>query len=562
MSDGAVKRAGEHGFPGAVNVSETKDVSCLEAFTSLHTREMTLRYNPDFVPDKKTQAYRTAKRVGDALETCVADAAGHECGHVRLKDGKACPGTVEEHEASFYTPIFDVLKKKGKEGATDAVSNLVEDLVDNTLARQHQDNAGLVLFYDDNARQGKGWDKAFEAFMRVQAYCWGDPKDKALLRRHYKNDKDVIKATQRIVKRLDLQRNQPHDYLADRANWQKIATVMAEELVDLIQTPMSFPMCGHGKAMKEAMNDPSKRQKFAVKRYEAGKKQPDYMPQEEALDHVYAHLAKQIPLKVDSVTRQSQFPVVPYQHAPFNPDEDAIEDVNWHRPVITPESPFGGHVNFGVAEHHYELPLHVKLSTKGFPSIKFGLVDCSSSMLEGIPRRDRPGSTKFIPWGDKSKYHHAVRGWYGIVEHLARTGILPNVQVTAGVFSNSTRIGEGLAEAKRVLLSPSFGGTKLDLPSVERVFAGPKSVFFTISDGEIQNWDSIQERFTQLAKQHHYFHLQIGPASVATNALAQAGLLVYHVRTGEELERLAIDLTKQAYEQHAHDITAHLGDHR
>ncbi len=558
MSDGAVKRAGEHGFPGAVKISKTNAVSCLEAFTDLQTQEMTVRFNPDFVPNKKTQAYRNAKSVSDALETCVADAAGHECGHVHLKDGKSCPGNVDAHEQHFYNPIFDVLKAHGKEGATDAVANLAEDLIDNTLTKKHQSHAGLVLFYDDNARE-KGWDKAFEAFMRVQTYCWGDPHDKKLLRHHYKNDTEVITATKNIVQRLSLQRNQSRAFLENRENWKKVATVIAEELSDLIQPPTTFPMCGHGKAMRDAMRDPTNRQKFAVRRYEAGKKRPNYMTQEEALDHVYTTLAKQIPLKVEAITRQSRFPVVPYQHEPFSPEEHALEDINWHKPVITGESPFGGHVNFGVAQHHYELPLHVKLSKKGFPSVKFGLVDCSSSMEEGIPRRDRSGNHAFVPWGDQSKYHYAVRAWYGITEHLARTGILPNVHVTAGVFSNTTRIGEGLSEAKKVLLNPSFGDTALDLAAVERVFAGPKSIFFTISDGDIQNWETVKDRFTQLAKQHHYFHLQIGPASTATQTLEQAGLPVYHVRTGEELERIAIDLTKQAYSQHAQNITAHLG---
>ena len=560
MLDIVKKLTREHRFSGSVTVEPIKDKSCLEAFITLETKEMTLRFNPDFNPaDKKIKHFCGIKKIEHPLKACVCDAAGHECGHIHLKDGTSCPGSVEEHEEYFFAPIHEVLNKKGKGGAVSDLSNLVEDIIDNTLVRKHQSNKGLVIFYDNEARTNKGkWDKAFEVYMRVQVYCWGDIKDKQLLRRNFTNDENVIKATKNIIQRLGLQRGQSYDFLADKNNWKKISTVIAEELVDLITLSMRIPMCGFGKAMNGAMRDPTNRQKFAIKRYKNNETPPTYMKKEEPLDHVYSFLAKQIPLKVETLSRQESFPVVPVQHIHFIPEKHRLEDINWNKPVIVKDSPFGGFVNFKVPEQFYELPLAITLGRTGFPSIKFGLIDCSPSMMYGIPDINDAGNKDYIPWGNKSRYHYACKSWYGIVEFLARTGILPNVEVSAGVFSDNTRIGKGLDNAKKALLNPTGCSTNLDIDKVEQMFAGQKSIFFTISDGEIQNWETIKREFIRLAREHYYFHLQIGPHSIATRSLQNAGLPVYTVNTGEELERLAIDLTRETYNSYVRTITENL----
>lgn len=550
-----------HRFPGSMKVEETPRVSCLEARTDLQTQTMELRYNPAFSPAHRAlQRFAVAKGITSPLEECLKDAAGHECGHVHLKDGKSCPGSVEEHEEFFYAPIFSALKKKRKEGATDSVANLVEDLIDNTLLAQHQSSSGLTMFYEDAARQNKGqWQKAFEAYMRVQVYCWADAKEKELLGNYYTADTNVITATKNIIGRLKLQRVNSHEFLADKNNWKTISTVMAEELADLVEATSSMPRCGFGKAMDKAMRDPTNRQKFAVKRFTQKKKRPGYMPQEEALDHVYSFEAKQIPLKVEAISRQESFPAVPYQYAAFDPHENTLGEINWRRPAIVAESPFGGHLTFQVAQRHLELPLQVKMGVQNFPKLKYALVDCSPSMKLGIPDSHNSGITTYIPWGDKSKYHYACKGWYGIVEFLARQGILPNVEVTAGVFSDDTKIGKGLEEAKRTLLNPHFGTTtELDIDKVQRMFSGEECVFFTISDGEILNWNTVEKTFIQLAKKHQYFHLQIGPESVATTSLRQAGLPVYSVTRGPELEEMAINLTRKAYDRYVQGVAAQL----
>ena len=90
------------------------------------------------------------------------------------------------------------------------------------------------------------------------------------------------------------------------------------------------------------------------------------------------------------------------------------------------------------------------------------------------------------------------------------------------------------------------------------MFSGEKSVFFTISDGEIMNWNAIEKTFLKYDQEHHYFHLQIGPDSVATTSLRKAGLPVYQIKKGEELEYLGIHLTQQAYSQYIQGIAAQL----
>lgn len=538
-----------------------------EAFTSLNNNGMTLRYDPNFKIHKKAKTFAFKKNINDPVAVCVRDITGHEHRHVHNRKFTGIPGDVEAHEKYFYTPMARILAKTGKAGLTSTVSNLVQDLMGNTIA-EPQRHTGLTLFYDESARATK-WDKAFDAYMRMQVWCWGDEQDKQLLTQHYKNDKEVQDSAQQFITALGKiagkrsnARLEREDFLrifSDKTKWRKIAeefTTAIEPLLDKNFNPQS---CAFGKRMAKEMKDPMKREKFARKHYEAGDGIPDWMGNEEALDAVYTSMARDIAINVDAPRKATSMPLVPYKHQPFDPDEHKINQINFRKPVIVPEkdTPFGIEaLNFRVPEMYIERPLMVKKGLTSFPEFKCAYIDCSSSMLDGIPRSSEQGSKDFIPWGDKSKYHYVCKAWYGIVEYLARQQILPNVEVSLGAFSDSSRVKKGLEESKKVLFNPAFGTTNISASAVEKLLSGGKSVFFTVSDGEIANWSSVRDSFISKAKKHYYFHIQIGPDSRMTRDLGSAGLLVYNVRTGNELERMAITLTKNAYQTHIDEAVA------
>ncbi len=549
----------DHGILRTAHVEQVKRKPSFEAFTDLSTRQATVRYDPDFVLSRRARVFARKKNVAQPLETCVRDVAKHECGHVPNRKRRACPGTVDEHEEYFYEPIAAVLRAKGKLEALDGVCNLAQDLIDNTLLARGE-HAGLSLFYHDVA-ESVGWQPAYEAYMRVQLYFWGDSQDHKLLTFHFKNNEDVRMATQSFIRTIErvsgkgkrLAHEEIAAYVANKECWTVFATEFAKALEPLLPPQPNLPMCGFGKQMKKEMQDPANRERFARRRYEQGKSAPSWMEQEESLDAVYSALARQIQVKVESPRKATSFPVVPYQHAPFDPEEHEISRVNFKKPLLVPEqdTPFGiPGFSFGVPQHFIEKPLLVKKGITSFPEFKCAYVDCSGTMQEGLPVESGAGSMVFIPWGDKSKYHYVCKTWYGIVEYLGRQGILPNVNVSLGTFSSTSAVRHGLEASKKLLFNPQWGNTNIDVNAIDELLLGSKSVFFTVSDGGVQNWNVIKTDFIARAKNHFYFHIQLGKHTEMTRDLKKAGLAVYTVNTGEDFERLAIDLTHNAYQSY------------
>ena len=70
---------------------------------------------------------------------------------------------------------------------------------------------------------------------------------------------------------------------------------------------------------------------------------------------------------------------------------------------------------------------------------------------------------------------------------------------------------------------------------------------YTISDGEIQNWSSIKNEFIKKAKEHYYFHLQIGPGNVMTNDLEKNGLEVVEIYNAQDLANKIIEITDSSF---------------
>ena len=547
--------------PACVEVMPRSDEPrvAFNAFTTIQDKKVHVSYDPEYVPSSRAKKFCEQKGVVDGLEKCLTHIPGHECRHVENNQVVACPGSVEDHEEFFYEPMAKVLAPKGKDWALDDVTNLGEDLINNTLGSAMKEHAGLTLFYG-NCGESIGWSQGMEFYMGVQQYSWCDEHDRWLLSPHFKHDAKVVKATREFIDWIEKRaskgkratKEQLIEYFSNKKNWEDFSEEFAKTIEPFLKQNWAPPSCAHGKEMKETMKDSSVRKRTAKKYYDDRKKKPSWMKQTEALDAVYSIKAKDVPLIVEDPRRSDRFPIIPYQHKAYDERRDKVQQINFRKPIIIPqkETPFGIEgLTFGVAREHIDIPMRVKQSITSFPSFKQGYFDVSISMEEGIPDIHNPGSKIFIPWGDESKYHYSVLTRYGIIEYLARQGILPNVEISLGVFSTYNKIVRGLHESTELLLNPKFGsGTAIDIETFEQLAGTEKSVLFTSSDGHIQNWNHIKKRFIEIAKQHYYFHLQFGEPTEMTNDLRKAGLPAFEVNSGEDHYNLAIDLTRQQFD--------------
>ena len=91
--------------------------------------------------------------------------------------------------------------------------------------------------------------------------------------------------------------------------------------------------------------------------------------------------------------------------------------------------------------------------------------------MSGVDDYNRGDETIF-PWGDKSRYHFALLGWYGLIEYLKQNHLLAQQNVSLGNFSDETVLAKGLLESKKLALNPQFGSTYLDIDKVIRTIAG------------------------------------------------------------------------------------------
>jgi hypothetical protein len=163
------------------------------------------------------------------------------------------------------------------------------------------------------------------------------------------------------------------------------------------------------------------------------------------------------------------------------------------------------------------------------------------------------GKTSFIPWGDNSKYHYALLGFYGIENFLQRQGVAQYINHGLSLFSSQTRYKEanfqGLDDVRKHALSPEWGSTRLDAGVLKDALRGRESFVLSLSDGGIGNWSSEKSEFRELAKNNYFAHIQIGGSTNFTSDLETWGIPVFYVNSGQDLSKLMIHVAKDAYEK-------------
>ena len=602
-------------YNGQVSIREPSQSpsfsGCMDLLT---TAKIELGYNPDYVQTAKP----LEKLVANPFEEAFTAIQRHELNHKGGGKFLGCPRNIDLHVQNILTPVAETLKRlefadvpvSREQNLYAYMANLIEDIFDNTELGNRSNHIGMFLCYKDDAMNSpfikdKKFTPLFDAFIQLQQVFYGGVKSKAMLEEHYSDDEKVEKAIDNIMERsgLDqfrnevftkrkkiprivLDRNKATNYCLDEHNWFELSTIITEELANLmdktkLQQPQYVestfvPLKGEADSFSDEMGHKETKMRFAWKKYQEGKgtsaefQPPAYLESFEALDLVYQRLARNLEIKTRASTRTAAMPVMWYGKRRFNPQTDKLSKARIG---------FGsnGKLDLSVRPYHENHPIEYTERKRSLPEIKFVMLDTSGSMAWPVDGGDtgrvmNPWADEGKQWGNNSRYHHALIAWYGLQELLRKQGTLKHTSVKLANYSSSTKTASNLNEARKLALSPQFGGTNLDLDKIRDMF-GRNQLVISLSDGDITNWGNylvqpetdaagnvvkegvlVKDEYISRAKQNDYFHLQIGSftkddkgnivnKTLMCRDLENAGLLVKY-DDGKNLGKLVIDLTR------------------
>lgn len=526
----------------------------------------------DPIQDRRQKAYARKKNIVDGLETLVCHVGGlHEPAHweLPLGSGLGCPYDIYNHDL-----ILEAVKKalpKDKEGLASYVANAFEDSIINPRCREFNgDFSGQVLFWDWEGlkcreKTNDGFTPFYEAFVKLNMHLFGDNSDRALLKRHYTKNPEVEKAVKGIVADLDLPKQIADTrQLFDKSRWEEMAYTFAKHMAPLLDPAPTerlsafSPQKGEGgdageqpsagNGIEQKLGTREGAGEIAFGRYSSGKSYSPNIEQFDQLDSLYRKLAQPISVKVEAMTKEHSMDIGPLTHRPYDPEKDDPLKVKTNKLYVNENG-----VDVGFQRDPLTISAKAKMQRRSFPDFKMMVLDNSGSMREALDGSSNVGNTAFIPWGDRSKYHGALLGLYGIENFLQNQGIAQYIRHGFSVFSSGTRYQEGgfdrIRDIRKLVLAPEWGSTNIDASSLRASLQGRESFVLSLSDGEIGNWDSERGAFQELLEKQHYAHIQIGGKTQFTSDLESWKKPVFYVSNIDELAHLMVDITKNTYER-------------
>ena len=544
------RASARNNYSGTINHKAQNQTPCFSGVSSHCFNQIDLRYNPEYPLHDVAYSAPFLKAIGALVE--------HEIVHKYDIHGRGCPKDEKLDIKNILTPMSRVLAQQGLpnipyggQGHTlySFFANLYEDYVVNSIGSDNIGSTGFFLLYDDMAQQSKGFGELFEAFVKLQAMTFPSSGGLSSVVKHFKGSEKAKQAYKNFLERTGLSKMQKKDrvgYLANPENWTQTSEIFAEEfckLVDLNNPQASYFQLPFGNDFKR-LNDEDVQMAIALEAYNKSDSEfspPEFMEQNLALLSLYRKLAKGIEMKVNSNSAETTRPVSYVSRRAFDFGKDSLERIS-----------FGIDESGRIAPQIGRYPLDVKsryqVSAGTFPEVRVGLLDCSDSTRSSIGgvqgKVMNPWAPKEKQWTDTSIYHHELLSFFGLCELFRRHGTLRGSNTRLGVFSDSTRMAKDLGASERIALQPAFGNTNIEKDAVDEIFEGEGSIVYTISDGEVGNWDSLKQEFIKGAKKHHYFHLQVGKKTDMYDDLKNAGLIA-KLDNGANSSKILIDLTQQ-----------------
>jgi len=562
---------------GSLKISEYDDA---KSNVSAHINpknwniEITTRTGFEPIRDRRQKAYARKKRIENGKRRILEDVLTHELAHWELpfSSGFGCPFDTYNHDR-----ILEAVKEalpEDKKGQAGYVANAFEDSIINPRCREFKgDFSGQVLFWDDQGFQCRekgqeAYTPFYEAFVKLNMHLFGDNADRALLKRHYSNEKRIEEAVKKTIQELNLQEDiQDTSPLFARNQWPRMASVFARNLAELLDVTPTEKLsaysdnnngqpdkqeAGNGVEQKAATKEG--KEEIAYGRYKRGDKLSPNITSFEQLDSLYRRLARAIPVKVEAMTREQDLAIAPLNFRPFDEERDDVRKLKPTKLFFTDKG-----ITFGYGDQQLAVTERSKVQKRDFPDFKMCILDNSGSMAYNINNEHEGGkpvnvgNTSFIPWGDNSKYHYALLGFYGIENFLQAQGIAQYIGHGLSLFSSSTRYQESdfrdIQRLRKLALSPEFGDTRLDAGTLLKALKGRESFVLSLSDGEIGNWSSSKEEFERLARENYFAHVQIGRGNQFTSDLESNRFPVFYVGSGEELSRLMVNTASDTYRQ-------------
>ncbi|MEK6864065.1 MAG: hypothetical protein AABX27_02140 [Nanoarchaeota archaeon] len=525
--------------------------------------EIALKEGLNPVADKRAAFYAKKKGIKNPLEKICEDMLYHECGHWELPRGSklGCPYDEKYHDL-ITESVSNALSRHGKQDFAGYVANAFEDVLVNINCRQRTDFAGQMLFWTEQGLAKGKFGKFYEAFVKLNIALWGDRIDNAFLKRWYANAPEVDESVKKIMSSWNIsqakglegiQDNVANLYVKER--WEQLAAEFADIIAPLLDEQPKQQMFGAGNdgkpngkkggsAFDKKLGTGEGKEKVSYARYSSGKGMAQSRDSFEQLDALYRMLARDIPVEIETFTKSYSFPLVPFGREEFDPEQHDLiarcAKIGLHQ---------DGTVGIDVNKGWIQTSEVYKHNIRKFPKFRLALLDSSGTMKSAPDGSGNIGSTAFIPWGDNSRYHYALLGYYGIERFLQAQHIAPYVDAGAINFSSASISASG-EDARKVLLTPQWGGTVIGISELRNAVQKGETFLLSLSDGDISGWGGIRDEFKSIVSSCAYAHIQLGPATPFSNDLKSWGIPVYPVMAGNDMAKLMVKIAGNEYKDY------------
>ncbi|GEM_PF-4778325 len=576
------------GSPSKVSVTPLSNGGSLQAKIDLRNYDIDLQIPQGWDPATYERIKRFAKKAGikDTLRKVCDDVTLHEVGHNKLRNdehGLGVPGDLQGKEITIDA-VSKAMIEAGRYSPQGVLylENLVADVINNLNCTNYSKFNGATMFFAEQGEvmENRKYSPLYEAFVKLNVGMWGAKRQRALVKHYYTDKKEIDEVVRSCVEEVGITKDRKKNLklLFNKSQWHHTFYTFAKHLVKLMDQDAPEILFGSGNGGKgyvvpvhfddgpdagafdpEEIYDPLLKRlldkdnlkKIMQRRNKQGDDIPAFVENWRALDYLYQGLASELYIKAESPKKGQRMPIAPVQTRLFDPDRDVLDHILFGKIMLDEH----GKPAFSVPRSYLEHTARHKSSITSYPELNIAVLDNSVSMVEAA-NGDGVGRQNIVPWGDNSKYHYALLSYYGVEKALHRMGVGTKTRYNLVTFSSHTEAtGEKSYDdrtaIKRRILEPVFGGsTNIDTGILARSAHEPGSVLMTISDGAIQNWDTVKDDFKRIIADKFYVHFQIGSDTQTTRDLESWGATVVKISDAAEMPKRAIDVTKGFYQSY------------